>query len=145
MERTFGDAVWAGSEPYVSVVTPDGRCLYVLVFSARTVKRYRLPELQFDIEFPIFTDNGIPIEATALLNPPGAPSTTIAVERADFNLILYAAGVAIYDDGVPRSKTTNGNIPRLEFGAYTNSTQFSASGDYLFGIDNQDTNFVFSL
>lgn len=128
---SFGSPVWVGSQPYVSRVTPDGRYLYVLLYGASSIRRLKLPDLQPDLNFPIYGDQGVPIKATALLDVPGADSTSVAVERADF--LGSGAGVAIYDQGVRRPNTA----------CCPNSTQFSDTGNFLFGINNETSSFDF--
>src|SRR5262249_44875729 len=95
IDGTFANPVWVGSEPYFSTVTPDGRYLYLLLYGSRTVQRLQLPSLKQDLEFPILNNNGEYVQATALLNVPNAPSTTIAVERSLTGVLTQAEGVAI--------------------------------------------------
>jgi hypothetical protein len=128
---TFGTPVWAGSEPSVGRVSDDGRYLYVLLYGANSVKRFRLPELVADLEFPVRSDGGVRLSASALFNVPGEPSTTIAVERSQsLGYSTYGYGVAIYDDGVPRSASGG-----------SDANQFSDDGAWLFSIVNSLSSF----
>jgi hypothetical protein len=136
----FDEPIWVGSDPRVSRVTPDGQYLYVHLFGSRTVKRFRLPGLEFDLEFPVIDDSGFTTNASAILNVPNAPSSTIAVERTAFGPTATSNGVAIYDDGVRRPKTSGSCDPctGIEAGVGSNSTQFSSSGSHLFAIDSHE-------
>ena len=140
----FDDPVWAGSDPRASTITPDGRYLYVHLAGARSVQRYRLPQLALDQEFLLETRPGVTTNATALLNIPNEPSSTITVERAGFGLVTSSAGVAIYDDGVARPQVALSCPECPDTGVYPNSSRFSPSGSHLFAINNQDSSFTFS-
>ncbi len=131
---TFGEPVWVGSEPTAGVIPSDGRYLYVFLHGARSVKRLRLPSLEADLEFPLVLAKGSTAYATNLLEVPGAPSTTVAVEYTD-DSTGAPGGVAIFDNGVARPKAADG---------YAGSAQFSTSGSQLYAIDNWSSGFAFS-
>ena len=150
----LGQPVWAGSEPGVGVVSSDERYLYVNISGSYSVDRFELPNLSLDMQFQVYADYtalpggaaipiGTPVSVTGLLNLPGAPSTTITVQRTNLTgLVPLDQGVAIYDNGVKRSDTTAVPPPPYAGPAFrTNSAQFSPQGDLLFAIDDQQAVF----
>lgn len=137
---TFGTAVWVGSEPFESRVSANGRYLYVFLHGSKMIKRLRLPELQEDLSFPVLNDEGVPMWARSLLNVPGEAETTIAVARIKFDLANVSAGMAIYDEGVRRPRTT-ATTPGVFGSVPTSAGQFSSDGGWLFAINNESTSF----
>jgi len=141
-DGSFGAPVWAGSEPYVGVVTADSQFLYLSLAGSRLVDRFRLPSLAVDTGFGIFDwtfgwfSDATPVPLNVnVLQVPGAPSTTIAVLRGG------GWGVAIFDNGVQRPETTSQIIPGCTLIEGVDSAQFAPSGGLLFGIDNYSTGF----
>jgi DNA-binding beta-propeller fold protein YncE len=144
---TVGDPVWAGSEPWQMAVTDDGQYLYAVLFGGRAIRRLRLPDLTFDLRFPLFNDGAFfhgPMSTTAseILTVPGHPESLVVARWGDHNHIQFDSdGVAIYDNGIKRSDSTpnefNGS-PAI------NTIQLSPSGNAVYGLTTSNTAFTFT-
>lgn len=148
MTGTVGDPVWAGSEPWQMAVSDDGQFLYTVLFGSRAIRRLRLPELTPDLRFPLFSDeqvlmfrDAMSTTASEILTVPGKPESVIVARWGDHNNDPFDPdGVAVYDNGVKRPAST----PSWPFGPPTNTIQLSASGDTLYALNTQNTNFTFT-
>ncbi len=136
---SFGKPVWVGSEPRVGLVSNDQQYLYLSFAGRFAVQRFLYPSLTPDIELPLYSENGYPVDASAIMSVPNSPSSTVAIPRVS-TTSAADAGVAVYDNGIKRPQTTW--LTQLH--PYTDSVQFSPAGDYLFAINNQDSGFQFS-
>ena len=145
---TVGDPVWAGSEPWQMAVTDDGQYLYSVLFGGRAVRRLRLPDLAFDLRFPLFNDGTFysgPMSTTAgdIVTIPGHPESLIVARSGDHNHGMYDSdGVAVYDNGVKRPDSTgariNGNAPSI------GTIQLSGSGAAVYGLTTDGTDVTFT-
>lgn len=123
-------------EPGDLAMTPDGRSLYV---GLRTglVQRLNLDTKAVDLSFPLGVDpyspqdNPDPLYAEEIEVAPGSPDT-LAVSRLRNRYFPAIAGVAVYDRGVQREKTTRDHIG-------PNRIEFGKDAAVLYGYDNQST------
>src|ERR1041385_2106936 len=118
-----------GSEPNKLALSDDGHSLYVALQGAAAIRRFdaltNTPGLQFSTgEDPSLRRYDVSDLAVA----PGNPGT-IAVARQFSNISPPQAGVAIFDDGVQRPKTS------ASLFSGPDSTSFSATASKLYGHD----------
>lgn len=131
-----GDPIFVGSEPGPLAVSGDGSFLYVSLDGAFAVRRVNLHTLVADLQFALGGDPSFgPFIAEDLAVQPGNP-TVVAVSRKNIGVSPRHAGVAIYEDGVPRADVT----PR-HTGA--NRIAFSSNAETLYGYNNESTEFGF--
>jgi sugar lactone lactonase YvrE len=121
---TIGTPVFIGSEPNKLAVSDDGQTMYVSLDGANAIRRFDLSTLTPGLQFVPNVSFQKPQDMAVL---PGNPQS-LAI-AAGFN------GVAIYDDGVQRSKTGSG-------GAYAiNRIEFGTSPTKLYGYDSESSGF----
>ncbi len=130
MTATIGASVFIGSEPRKLALTGDGHYLYVSLDGANAVRRFDLTTRMAGLQFSIGGDtfNG-PYYVASLAAIPGHPEA-VAVARHGPQYIYE--GVAVYDDGVQRPKTT------ANTSAETDSVVSGDSDTTLYGIGNND-------
>jgi hypothetical protein len=127
---TVGQSVWIGSEPGQIVITDNGQYLYVGLDGAAAVRRFHLATLTAGLQFSLGSDSfSGPRYVDDLVALPAAPES-VAVSR--MYLMTSHAGVAIYDNGVPRPVATPENTGPDQIEA-------SMSGSVLYGIGNNGT------
>ena len=125
----------AGSEPGTLALSDDAQFLYVAMRGTNTIQRFVLPALTPDITIQLPSDPFFgPMYANDLKVMPGAPHT-LAVARS-ISAIPDGAGVAIFDDAVPRANTTTG--PGL--GQSVNSIEWAGSASTLLAADSLPAN-----
>ncbi|HEX8070054.1 MAG TPA: Calx-beta domain-containing protein [Pyrinomonadaceae bacterium] len=126
-----GTPVFVGSEPSKLALSDDGHSLYVFLDGAYAVRRFdtqtRTPGTQFGVGSDSF--HGV-YRANDLAVAPGNPNL-VAVARYYPGTSPPEAGVAVFDNGVQRTKTTPGHTD----GA--NSLAFSATAAKLYGGGDQ--------
>ena len=119
---TVISSVYGGSDPTRMALSDDGSMLYVGLAGANAIRQYSLPGgMTFVRQFSLGSDpNNGPMFAEDIDVMPGSP-TTIAVSRQFVNRSPRHAGVAIFDDGTPRSLTTQTSTGsnEIEFGSPT--------------------------
>jgi len=129
-------SVFAGSEPTKLAMSGDGQYLYVALDGAAAVARFVLPNITFDLQFPL---GGDPFEGVFYVEDlevqPAHPGV-LAVSRRNLGFSPRHEGVAIYDDGVARSNKTPGHTG-------SNVIEFGAAADRLYGYNNETTDFGF--
>jgi sugar lactone lactonase YvrE len=127
-----GAPVFVGSEPDKLALSDDGHTLYVGLNGSYSVRRFdtatRTPGQQFSLGEESFQGKYI---ANDLAVAPGNPNL-LAVARYNPGVAPPQAGVAVFDNGVQRSKTSNGSSERADFLA------FSATGAKLYGSTLND-------
>jgi hypothetical protein len=131
-----GPAVFVGSEPNKLALSDDGQYLYVGLDGAAAVRRLHIPTLTPGLQFALGSDSFFGqyfVEDMEVL--PGEPDS-VAVSRRNEGVSPRHAGVAIYDNGVPRPNAT----PRH---TGSNVIEFSASASLLYGLNNETTEFGF--
>jgi len=112
---TVGAPVFIGSEPTKLALSEDGQTLYAGLDGAAAVRKFdvisQTAGLQFSVGLGSF--NG-PLFVNDLSVMPGSPNT-VAVSRANRVSFPNSDGVAIYDNGVPRTKVTSLTSYSVEF------------------------------
>jgi hypothetical protein len=129
-------SVFIGSEPGKLALSDNGQYLYVALDGAAAVRRFEIASQTAGLQFPLGSDPYFGpnfVDDMAVL--PGNPEA-IAVSRLNPTVIPRHAGIAIYDNGVPRSKETARHTG-------SNVIQFSASASRLYGYNNQSTEYGF--
>ena len=130
--------VFVGSEPDNLALSDDGTALYVGLDGAAAVRRFdtaaQLPGLQFSLGRDSFLG---PLYVQQIVTVPGT-TDSVAVAEKYLNLSPANAGVAIFDNGVPRAAV-------VQRGQYEyDSLAFSSDPTKLYAYDNEDTGFGFS-
>jgi hypothetical protein len=132
---TIGSSVSVGSEPGRMAISDDGTYLYVAMGGSPTIVRVTLSTFTKGIEFQVGqgifgADLAEDIEVL-----PGQAGT-VAASRRNTCCSPRHEGVAIYDDGVMRTTTTQG---------HTGSDRIarSAGTNLLYGYNNETTEFGF--
>src|SRR5687767_2732712 len=95
-------SVFVGSEPGRLALSDDGQYLYVALDGAAAVRRVHVPTLTAGLQFAVGSDpffGPMLVEDMAVL--PGNPAA-VAISRRYQGVSPRHAGVAVYDDGVPR-------------------------------------------
>jgi len=139
---TVEDPAWVGSDPWQTAVSDDGSYLYVSLYNEYAIRRLQLPSLSSDLFFRIYSDDGQSVRATQMLPIPGSPRSIVAVRLDDPAALTYGSyGVVVYDDAVRRPDST-GHADRLA--GRIDVIQSSASGNTVYGTDNESTAFSFA-
>jgi hypothetical protein len=120
-------STFVGSEPGRLAISDDGHSVYVSLDGSFSIRRFdtltNTPGLQFslgtDFSFGRYSVGDFAVA-------PGNPSV-LAVARIFRTVSPPEAGVAVFDDGVPRTKTGPGHTIGADFLAY------SASASKLYG------------
>jgi uncharacterized repeat protein (TIGR01451 family) len=120
---TVGPTIPVGSDPGKMALSDDGRYLYVGLDGANAVRRIDLQTQKPDLQFSLGGDKYDPYTVDDMQVVPGSPRS-VAIARRRTAVSPDAAGVAIYDDGVPRPKVTD----------RSDRIQFSASPTRLYGL-----------
>jgi uncharacterized protein (TIGR03437 family) len=133
-----GNPVWVGSEPGAAAVSHDGRFLHTVLAGSRSVARLKLPELSVEQRFSIFGNDDLLLSANVILSLPSDAKSIIIGRTSPGPDFVHTYGMAVYDDGVPRPKTTPGHhwtligaLPRV------NEAQLSSDGSGLFGVEGE--------
>jgi hypothetical protein len=126
----MGAPVLVGSEPGKLVMSDDGRTLYISLNGAVAIRRFdtvmRTPGQQFSIGNGSISSYAVNDLAVA----PGNPNL-VAVARHQVGLSPPSAGVAVFDNGVQRSKTSPGHTQGADFLAFSaTQSKLYASGQY---------------
>lgn len=119
-----------GSSPTVLALSDDGSTLWVGLRGSGAVRRISLPDFTPGL---VFSLNGRVAEEIVVM--PGRPGT-VAISLSNTCCSPRHEGVAVYDDGVRRSRTTGGHTG-------SNSIAFGESGAVLYGYNNETTEFGF--
>ena len=149
---TVGPSVFVGSEPGKLAISDDGRFLYVALDGAGTVRRVDLPSLTPGFHFSLGADPFFgPRFAQDLQVLPGG-AETVAVSMVYQNVSPRFAGVKIFDNGVPRTKSienfssTGQQVSRIEWASssrlYGGTTEASPSRFYRMTVDSSGVTLV---
>jgi Bacterial Ig-like domain (group 3)/Calx-beta domain len=131
---TIGTSVFIGSEPGRLAISTNSQYIYASLDGAAAVRRFDVTSQTAGLQFALGSDSFFgPLYVGDLEVLPGQPDS-IAVSRRYQNVSPSHAGVAIYDNGVPRSVTTP---------THTGSTfiEFSSSASTLYGYNAETTDF----
>ncbi|HLL17111.1 MAG TPA: Calx-beta domain-containing protein [Pyrinomonadaceae bacterium] len=125
-----GAPVFVGSEPGKLAMSDDGHTLYISLNGATAIRRFdtatRTPGQQFSIGNGSTSSYAVNDLAVA----PGNPNL-LAVARHYSMLSPPSAGVAVFDNGVQRSKTSPGHTQGADFLAFSaTESKLYASGQY---------------
>jgi uncharacterized protein (TIGR03437 family) len=135
---TLGQPIFVGSDPGKVVISDDGQYLYVALTTAAGVRRVDLKSQQADLQFAVGSDGFFgPMYVEDMAVMPGSPHT-VAISRMYKGVSPRHAGVAIYDDGVPRQ-----NITQVHTGS--NRIEFSSAPTTIYGFNNETTEFGFRI
>ncbi|MCM3873911.1 MAG: hypothetical protein ND895_24750 [Pyrinomonadaceae bacterium] len=133
---TVGQTVFVGSEPSKLAISDNGESIYVALNGANAVRRFdvasRTPGIQFSLGSDPFSG---PFRAEDMAVAPGQPGV-LAVSRMNQNSSPRHTGVAVFDNGVQREKTTAGHTG-------SNVIEFSISPNVLYGQNIETTEFGF--
>ncbi|MDT5063129.1 MAG: hypothetical protein QOH63_3588, partial [Acidobacteriota bacterium] len=122
-----GASTFIGSEPNKLALSDDGQTLYASLDGASAIRRFDLPTKTPGQQFPIGQDSFFGLyNANDLAVAPGNPNL-VAVARYYRGTSPPEAGVAVFDNGVQRTKTGPGHTAGSDFLA------FSASASKLYG------------
>lgn len=127
------NTVFIGSEPTVLAISDNGQYIYSGFSGSGTISRFNVTTQTAEIQFALGSDNSTGAYfAEDIEVMPGFPNT-IAVSRMNVGFTPRHEGVAIYDDGVMRSITTQDHTGsnKIEF---KNSTT-------LFGYNSESTEY----
>lgn len=132
---TIGASLPVGSEPGRMAISDDGAYLYVILNGSPTVTRIALATFTTDITFQLGSGSFGALYGEDIEVLPGL-ARSVAVSRKNSCCSPRHEGVAIYDDGVMRSLTTQG---------HTGSDRItrSSSAARLYGYNNETTEFGF--
>lgn len=139
---TVGQPVYAGSEPWQMTVSDRGQYLYVALYGGRAITRFRLPDLQPNLKFPVFTnvprfiqgfEPPVPITVIELLPVIGNPESVIVLKGLPSVPIPETNGLAIYDNEVQRRVTSlDGFFPGI---MPIDTISLSATGTTIYGLE----------
>ncbi|HEX2465384.1 MAG TPA: hypothetical protein VHR17_12245 [Thermoanaerobaculia bacterium] len=129
-------SVFVGSEPNKMAISDDGQYLYVALDGAAAVVRLELPNLIFDLQFPLGIDPSYgPLYAEDIEVQPDNPGV-VAVSLKRLGVSPRHGGVAIYDEGVKRPVQTPDHTG-------SNVIEFATVADRLYGYNTESTEFGF--
>lgn len=131
-----GAPIFIGSEPGKLALSDNGQYLYVALDGAAAVRRLDLVPRTAGPQFPLGSDSFFgPYYVEDMEVLPGQPQS-VAISRKNLGISPRHAGVAIYDNGVPRPKATERHTG-------SNVIELSASPSRLYGYNNETTEFGF--
>jgi uncharacterized repeat protein (TIGR01451 family) len=116
-----------GSGPNRLALSDDNQFLYVGLDGMGAVLRINLPSLTTDTTFSLGTNQFGTLIADQIAVLPGSPHSVAVARRCAANVSPPSNDVAIYDDGVMRTKTVSSLPP--------GRIQFSNDAGRLYGID----------
>lgn len=114
-------------------VSDDGQFLYAALGASGNIRRYAIPAMTSDLDFPIGVDQtGHPLEPHDIRVAPGN-AHTVAVTRAYSRPFPYDYGLAVFDDGVARASTIGDAAPLA--GVHAQGALWSADGTKIYSLD----------
>jgi sugar lactone lactonase YvrE len=124
---TIGNSVFIGSEPNKLALSDNGTALYASLDGAYAIRRFDTSTETPGAQFAVGQDSFFGVYAVAdLAVAPGNPDL-LAVARSYRGVSPPEAGVAIFDNGVPRPTTGPGHTSGSDY------LSFSASAAKLYG------------
>lgn len=134
---TVGTPIFVGSEPNRLAISDDGQYLYVGLDGAAAVRRVDLSTQTAGLQFSLGGGWCGSFLAEDMVVLKGSPNA-VAISRRNTGCSPRHEGVAIYDDGVPRSTSTPGHTG-------SNVIEPSDSSSILYGYNNETTEFGFRV
>jgi hypothetical protein len=125
----IGPPIFVGSEPGRLALSADGRYLYVALDGAAAVRRVDLAAQTADLQFSLGGDDFGPYYVGDMEVSPDDPQA-VAISLFNKGLGPGHAGVAVYDNGVPRPRVT----PRSMI---SDMIEFSATASRLYGFNRE--------
>ena len=123
-----GTPIFIGSEPNKLALADDGRSLYVFLEGAYSVRRFDTQTRTPGLQFPIGQDSFYGVARAAdLAVAPGNPNL-VAVARY-YPSTSSPAGIAIFDNGVPRTQSGPGDIVGAQALAFAAATKLYGGGN----------------
>lgn len=120
------DAVYVGIDPTALALSSDGQYLHVVLDGPGAVRRVDVASFLPGAQFALGANlTGEEIEAV-----PGSPGSVAVAKRTRSQ---YHYGVTVFDNGVPRMRTSGGG----------NAIAFGESGSVLYGYTNENSGFDF--
>lgn len=130
---TIGASILVGSEPNRLALSHDSRYLYVGLDGAGAVRRVNLVSQTAELQFSLgagFCGTHRVEDMLVLPNNPRA----VVISKRNRDCSPRHEGVAVYDDGVQRPKTTAAHTG-------SNVLTFSASPNIIYGYNNETTEY----
>jgi hypothetical protein len=125
---TIGASVFIGSEPGRLEISDNSQYIYASLDGAAAVRRFDLASQTPGLQFALGSDPSLgPYSVDDFAVVPGQPDS-VAIARKYLSVSPRHAGVAIYDNGVPRPTTTATHTG-------SNVIEFSASDATLYGYN----------
>ncbi|MEK8180791.1 T9SS type A sorting domain-containing protein [Flavobacterium buctense] len=124
-----------GSEPNVLAISSDGQTLYCGFNGTSSVRKFNVTNNTAGIQFPVGSDSFLgPFYAEDIEVMPDNPNT-IAVARRNNGFSPKHEGVAVFDEGIMRTTTSQD---------HTGSNQIEfVNANLLVGFNNETTEFGF--
>lgn len=136
IDSRTGDTLRTVATPVVAsplAVSDDGQFLYVALGATGNVRRYAIPAMTSDLDFPIGVDQtGQPLEPHDIRVAPGN-AHTVAVTRAYSRPFPYDYGLSVFDDGVARTGTIGDAAPLA--GVHAQGALWNADGTKIYSLD----------
>lgn len=132
---TTGTAIPVGNGPLKLARSDNGQFLYVGLDGEAAVQRVDLTTQTAGLKFALGSDPFGPFSVDDMAVLPGT-SNAVAISRQYKGVSPRHAGVAIFDNGVPRPNVTPGHTG-------SNVIEFSASASRLYGYNQETTEFGF--
>jgi hypothetical protein len=135
IDSRTGDTLRTVPTPQVAsplAVSDDGQFLYAGLGTSGNIRRYAIPAMTSDLDFPIgFDQGGQPLEPADIRVAPGN-AHTVAVTRTYKNVSPWDYGLAVYDDGVARASTLGDAVPLA--GVHPEGALWSADGTKIYSF-----------
>ena len=135
MDSRTGDTLRTVATPQLATplaVSDDGQFLYAGLGASGSIRRYAIPAMTSNLDFPIGVDQaGQPLEPYDIRVAPGN-AHTVAVTRTYQNTIPWDYGLAVYDDGVARAGTIGDAVPLA--GVHPDGALWSADGTKIYSL-----------
>lgn len=130
---TISSGIPVGSEPNRLALSHDGRYLYVGLDGAGAVRRVDLVSRTAELQFSLGSGSCGAHRVEDMVVVPNNPRVVV-ISKRNRDCSPRHEGVAVYDDGVQRPKTTAAHTG-------SNVLTFSASPTILYGYNNETTEY----
>ena len=127
-----GAGVFVGSQPGKLAIADDGQFIYVALNGAAAIRRYDVASQSASIQFSLGNGFWGPNYPEDIDTVPGSPHK-VAVTKKQLGISPRWSGTSIYTDGVETGP-----------GAFGNVIAVNASGNEMYGYNNETSGFEFS-